>query len=108
MARFCSYKVNTFNEHLIYALIDVARFTVESHLATNVMKMMIYSVPMAYEGMLMTGFHRITVKTCYPQAWCKFFQQVVTRLTLTALIQLDENEKFVGILSTSCNNPTKY
>ena len=46
---------------------------------------------------------KLIVKTCYPQACCKLFQQVVTSLEMTNcnkpdtnLLQLDEIDKFVA------------
>ena len=38
---------------------------------------------------------KLIVKTCYPQACCKLFQQVATSLILTDLSQLDEIDKFL-------------
>lgn len=66
---------------------DVAQFTVESHLATNVMKMMIYRVRMAYEGVLMTGL-----------------MQVVNRLDLQDYCQNLLSTSLLQVLSTSSNN----
>ena len=46
---------------------------------------------------------KLIVKTCYPQACCKLFQQVVTSLQMTScnkpdtnLLHLDEIDKFVA------------
>ena len=50
-----------------------------------------------------TACCKFIVKTCYPQACCKLFQQVVTnlqifsaKLILTELLQLHEIDKFVA------------
>ena len=48
----------------------------------------------------------LVVKTCYPQACCKLFQQVVTSLPMTScnkpdFNRLDEIDKFVDNLLTS-------
>ena len=45
---------------------------------------------------------KLTVETCYPQACCTVFNQVVTSLQttsviLTGLLQLDEIDKFVAV-----------
>ena len=39
---------------------------------------------------------KLIVQTCYQQACCKLFQQVVTSLILTDLLQPDEIDKFVA------------
>ena len=39
---------------------------------------------------------KLIFKTCYQQACCKLFQQVVTSLILTGLLQHDEIDKFVS------------
>ena len=60
---------------------------------------------------------KLIVKTCYPQACCKLFQQIVTRLQMTSivtnliitdLLQFDEIGKFVvANLLTSGNKPVQ-
>ena len=39
---------------------------------------------------------KMIVQTFYQQACCKLFQQVVTSLQMTGLLQLDEIDKFVA------------
>ena len=58
---------------------------------------------------------KLILKTCYPQAWCKLFQQAVTSLQMTSCNKPDFN-KLVATwwnwqaccnLSTSCDKPVK-
>ena len=52
---------------------------------------------------------KLIVKTCYPQACCKLFQQVVTslQLILTDLLQPDEIDKFVATCRQTATSPDK-
>ena len=68
---------------------------------------------MAYDSLSMTSLlqvvdqqtcHKLIVKTCYPQACCKLFQQVLANLQMTSYnklvntdsLKLDKIDKFVA------------